>query len=65
MTWLKTNLPILFSPTFWGLTFSAVFAVLALYEVADQALLEIIRNWLFAITGVNIVWKASTKVAGK
>lgn len=64
MNYLKENAPILFSPTFWGLTFTAIFSVLGYYEVADEGLLTIIATWLGGITGVNIVWKFGKKVAG-
>ena len=64
MTWIKTNVPVVFSPTFWGLTFTAIFSVLGYYEVADQGLLTIIATWLGSITGVNIVWKFGKKIAG-
>jgi len=65
MKTLKAKAPILFSPTFWGLTFTAVFSVLGYYEVADEGLLTIIATWLAGITGVNIVWKFGKKVSGK
>ena len=64
MNFLREHTPILFSPTFWGLTFSAGFAVLGYYEVADEQLLTIIATYLVSITGVNIVWKFGNKVAG-
>ena len=39
MKYLKEKMPILYSPTFWGLTFTAGFSVLGYYEVADEGLL--------------------------
>ncbi len=65
MKFLKEKMPILYSPTFWGLTFTAVFSLLGYYEVADEYLLNVIATWLAGITGVNILWKFGNKVSGK
>lgn len=65
MNWLRTNFPVLFSPTFWGLTLAALFAIADLYAWFRPELAEILRNWLIGVTGVNIVWKGATKLAGQ
>lgn len=65
MQWLKTNFPILFSPTFWGLTLSAFFQMVELYQWMSPELANILTTWLIGITGVNILWKTANKVSGK
>lgn len=65
MEYLRSKFPILFSPTFWGLTLSFIFKVLAYKEAADVELLNIISTWLISVTGVNIVWKGAKKIGGK
>lgn len=64
MEWLKKHAPILLSPTFWGLTLSAFAKVVSLYGWMDEALMDIIADWLLLATGVNVIWKGAKKVAG-
>lgn len=61
---LRKLAPVFFSPTFWGLTLSAVFAILSHYNVLNAEVMEIIYKWLIGVTGVNIVWKGATKISG-
>lgn len=62
MLWLKQHFPVLFSPTFWGVTFTAVFATLAHYKVLDEWLLNTIAIWIGSVTGVGFTWKTASKV---
>ena len=59
---IKSLFPILFSPTFYGLTLSFLFRVASFYGWADEQLLLILSNWLASVTGVNIIWKSATKI---
>jgi len=65
MNWLRNYFPVLFSPTFWGYTFTALFAYFGAKEVFDVETLEIIRNWLAGVTTVNVIWKGAKKVGGE
>ena len=65
MEFIKEKMPILYSPTFWGLTFTAVFSLLGYYEVADEYLLNVIATWLAGITGVRNVWRTAEKINNK
>ncbi len=62
MVWLKKHFSILFSPTFWGLTFAGLFKLAALKGWSDEATLNIAFEWLVGVTGVNIVWKFANKI---
>lgn len=64
MEWLKENAPLLFSPTFWGLTLSAFAGVVAHYAWLDQFMMETIATWILMVTGVNIVWRGASKIGG-
>jgi hypothetical protein len=65
MTWLKTYVPVLFSPTFWGLTLTAVFALASLHNWLPSADLDIVWKWLLGVTGVGIIYKSANKLSGQ
>ena len=65
MNWLRQNIPLFFSPTFWGLTFAGLFKLAALHNWLPEADLDIVAAWLVGITGVNVIWKAAKKSAGQ
>jgi hypothetical protein len=65
MEWIKKNMPILLSKTFWGYTLSAVAKFAALHNWIPEADMDIVAEWLFTVTTVNVIWKGANKVAGK
>ncbi len=62
MNFFKKYAPILLSPTFWGFTLSAFAKVVALNGWLDEATMSIIAQWLFNVTGVNVIWKGAKKI---
>jgi hypothetical protein len=64
MDWLKKNVPLFYSPTFWGLTLTALFALASLHSWLPSADLDIIWKWTLGVTGVNIIWKSANKLNG-
>jgi hypothetical protein len=63
MIWLKANAPILFSKVFWGYTLTGIAKVIAFYGWVDEGVMNIVAEYLFAITSVNVVWKAASKIS--
>jgi len=62
MTWLKAKAPILFSKVFWGYTLSALAKVTAFYGWLDEGVMDIVAEWVFLVTSVNVVWKGAKKI---
>lgn len=65
MTWLKVNIPVLFSPTFWGVTLTAFFGLAEAWQWFKPEIADILVKWSASVVGVNIVWKFGKKFSGK
>jgi len=62
MEWLKAKAPLLFSKVFWGYTLSGFAKVVAFYGWLDENVMDIVAEWIFYVTSVNVVWKSAKKI---
>ena len=65
MEFIKKHVPILLSPTFWGITLSAFAKIIALNGWMDGPNMSIIAEWILMATGVNVIWKGAKKISAK
>ena len=63
MEFIKKYAPLLLSVTFWGLTLSAFAGIVAHYGWLDEFMMQTISEWLFTVTGVNVIWKGAKKIS--